>query len=74
MRNPYLRQPSSNTPLIAGIIAVVCIFSAWLALIGAWLTHVVVTIQTASWVLLVVGAFIPPIGIIHGFMIWFGLI
>lgn len=53
----------------------------WLSLIGAWLTHVIWIIQTLSSeigatmgqaVLGGIGAFMPPIGVIHGFMIWFG--
>lgn len=41
--------------------------------IPAWITHVITTIQSEQWVLLVVGAFVPPIGVIHGWGIWFGL-
>ena len=43
-----------------------------LALIPAWITHVVYSITNELWVVLVVGAFVPPVGIIHGVMIWFG--
>lgn len=43
-----------------------------LALIAAWLTHIIVSIQTASWVLLLAGAILFPIGIVHGIGIWFG--
>ncbi len=39
---------------------------------ASWITHVIVSIQTASWVLLVVGIFVPPIGWIHGIGYWFG--
>ena len=44
-----------------------------LAAIPAWITHVIVTIQTEQWVLLVVGALVAPVGIIHGFGIWLGI-
>lgn len=44
-----------------------------LTLFAAWVTHVIVSIQTASWVLLVMGAIVFPIGIIHGIGVWFGL-
>ncbi|KKL03587.1 hypothetical protein LCGC14_2624680, partial [marine sediment metagenome] len=37
-----------------------------LLLIAGWLTHVIVTIQTAKWILLLAGAILFPIGIIHG--------
>lgn len=43
----------------------------WIA--AAWLTHVVVSIQTASWILLLVGAFIFPVGCVHGTGVWFGV-
>ena len=39
---------------------------------ASWITHVIVSIQTASWVLLVVGIFVPPIGWVHGIGYWFG--
>lgn len=44
-----------------------------LCLIPAWITHVIYTISHELWVLLVVGALVPPVGIVHGFMVWFGL-
>lgn len=52
------------------LIAIVLLVAG---LVGAWLTHVIVSIQTAAWVLLVVGAFCFPIGIVHGLGLWFGL-
>lgn len=42
----------------------------WVA--AAWLTHVVVSIQTAKWLLLLVGAIFFPVGCVHGTGIWFG--
>ena len=50
-----------------GVTAVVTFFALMFA---AWITHVVASIQTASWVLLVIGIFVPPIGWIHGFVVW----
>ncbi len=41
-------------------------------LIAGWLTHIIVCIQTASWALLIAGAIMFPIGIVHGIGIWFG--
>lgn len=43
-----------------------------LTCVFAWITHVVVSIKTASWALLFAGAFIFPVGIIHGVGLWFG--
>lgn len=39
---------------------------------AAWLTHVVASIQSASWILLLVGAVFFPVGCVHGTGIWFG--
>lgn len=44
----------------------------WAICLCAWLTHVVVCIKTASWVLLIIGAIFFPIGIVHGVGTWFG--
>ena len=45
-------------------------FMLWVA--AAWFTHVVVSIQTAKWVLLLVGAVFFPVGCVHGTGIWLG--
>lgn len=42
----------------------------WVA--AAWLTHVVVSIQSASWLLLLAGAIVFPVGCVHGTGVWFG--
>ena len=42
----------------------------WVA--AAWFTHVVVSIQTAKWMLLLVGSIFFPVGCVHGTGIWFG--
>lgn len=44
---------------------------AWVAL--SWLTHIVVCIQQAKYMLLAVGAFVFPVGCIHGTGIWLGI-
>lgn len=38
----------------------------------AWITHIVISIQTSLWALLLAGALFFPIGIIHGFGYWLG--
>ena len=43
---------------------------AWVAL--SWLTHIVVCIQQAKWMLLLVGAFVFPVGCVHGTGVWLG--
>ncbi len=44
-----------------------------LLVLAGWLTHIIVTIQAAKWILLLAGAILFPIGIIHGWGLWFGL-
>lgn len=43
-----------------------------LTIFAAWLTHVIVCIQTSSWLFLIAGAITAPVGVIHGIGIWFG--
>lgn len=49
----------------------------WLALvltsIAAWVTHVIICIKTASWLFLIAGAIMAPIGVIHGIGAWFSV-
>ena len=42
---------------------------AWIFL--SWLTHVIVCIGSSKWVFLLAGAIFFPIGILHGFYLWF---
>lgn len=42
--------------------------------VPAWLTHCVTCILSEQWVLLAIGAVIAPVGVVHGWMIWFGLV
>lgn len=41
--------------------------------IGGWLTHVIHCLIAAKYMLLVAGAFIFPVGVIHGVGLWFGV-
>jgi hypothetical protein len=42
-------------------------------LVGSWLTHIITCLIQAKYLLLVAGAFIAPVGVIHGIGIWFGV-
>ena len=44
----------------------------WLTMIAAWLTHVIVCIKAASYVFLIAGSLVAPVGVIHGVGVWFG--
>jgi len=48
----------------------ICIAFAY---VGAWVTHIIHCLVTAKYLLLIAGGFFFPIGIIHGFGIWFGV-
>lgn len=57
-----------NNENSGGLIAS-CIY---LVIFAAWITHIVVCISAKAWGLLVAGAIVFPIGIIHGFGEWLG--
>jgi len=40
--------------------------------IVAWFTHIFFCLKTGAYVLLIAGAFVFPVGIIHGTGLWFG--
>lgn len=44
-----------------------------LTCIAAWLTHIVVCIKASTWLLLIAGAILAPIGVVHGIGVWFGV-
>ena len=39
---------------------------------AAWVTHIVTCLTFGKWGFLIAGALFFPIGIIHGFGVWFG--
>lgn len=40
--------------------------------IAAEWTHIIVCIKAGEWGLLIAGAILPPIGVIHGIGVWLG--
>lgn len=56
----------SNAPLISMLAFV-------LFLLAAWITHIVHCLMAAKYILLVAGALIAPVGVIHGVGLWFGV-
>ena len=42
-------------------------------IVAAWITHIVICLQTAAWGFLIAGAIVFPIAWIHGTGIWFGV-
>ena len=72
----------SSTSDALGATAVVIFVVAILSTLPAWITHCATQISRlvdgtgdTFWnaVLLVVGAIFAPVGVIHGWLIWFGL-
>lgn len=55
------------------IIAFITIIVVAIVPIAAWVTHIVACIQAGAYILLAIGALLPPVGVIHGVMIWMGL-
>jgi hypothetical protein len=41
--------------------------------LGAWITHILHCLIHAKYLLLITGAFMFPVGIIHGVGIWLGV-
>ena len=48
-------------------------FIAVLTCVAGWVTHIIVCISSASWLLLIAGAIMFPIGIVHGIGVWLGV-
>jgi len=44
-----------------------------IALLAAWVTHIIHCLVYAKYLLLIAGGFIFPVGVFHGIGIWFGV-
>lgn len=51
---------------------VLFMISAIVVPIAAWFTHVIICIGDEAWGLLIAGAILFPIGIVHDIGLWFG--
>lgn len=51
------------------------LISVWLVLclvgLAGWLTHIFTCFATEAWGFLIAGAIFFPVGILHGFYLWF---
>lgn len=54
------------------VTASAALIGAWFVSLCAWITAIVTTVQTSNIAMLIVDLLIPPVGVIHGLMIWFG--
>jgi len=41
--------------------------------VAAWITHIIVCLLEAKYLLLIAGTLVFPVGIIHGIGLWFGV-
>lgn len=42
-------------------------------IVVSWFTHILHCLITAKYLLLIAGAFVFPVGVIHGIGLWFGV-
>lgn len=54
-------------------IGTIALLGIILASIAAWFTHIFHCLMAGKYLLLIAGAFIAPVGVIHGIGLWFGV-
>lgn len=59
----------TSKPMYGGLLILGTVITCF----AAWLTHVITTLLAKQFVLLVAGAIMFPIAIIHGIGIWLGV-
>ena len=52
---------------LLGLIALI------LTAVAGWFTHIISCLITGKYMLLIAGALVPPVGVIHGIGLWFGI-
>ena len=57
----------NSTPQIVATLALM------FTLVAAWFTHIIHCLIAGKYLLLIAGAFIAPVGVIHGIGLWFGI-
>ena len=56
------------------LAAVFLWLSIVVATLGAWVQHFITSVSQEMWVLMVLGAIAPPIGMLHGWLVWLGVL
>lgn len=59
---------------LGDIVRLILTLTIWGVTGAAWLTHIVAAFQTQAWGIGIVGAVIFPLGMLLGFLRWFGVI
>lgn len=65
-----MRKMKMKGGALFGLLVFVLIASC----IGAWITHIVYCLTSERWGFLIAGAILFPIAVVHGFLIWLGLV
>lgn len=53
------------------VIGFLVVAGVWFSCIAAWITAIVHTVTNDMIAMLIVDLMIPPVGVIHGYIIWF---
>jgi len=69
---PVLRSHTKGL-IMSNIIKSLFVLGLIVAVVGGWLQHLYTCFTTEAWGFLIAGALFFPIGIIHGWGIWFGI-
>ena len=62
-----IKSRNGNTTAAVGLILF------FITIFAAWMTHIIHCLMAAKYLLLIAGAFIAPVGVIHGIGLWFGV-
>lgn len=54
-------------------IKIILCLALIVAVPAAYIQHFISTIQAEQWVVLVIGAIMPPLGVLHGILVWLGV-
>ena len=56
---------------MGNLLALILYYTVGLVCLGAWATHILYCFAMGMWGFLIAGALFFPIGIFHGFFVWF---
>ena len=59
-------------PVTAAIAILATVF-VLATIAAAYVQHFITAINGEQWVVLVIGAIMPPLGVLHGILVWLGV-